>query len=165
MPPPPNYILIPSPHIAKHEPPPQKKKDALKRVNALWALNNGMPQVEVAKRFGVCTRTLRYWQRQFRENDGKVAPTSPPGRPAGKKKELHDAIAELYRQNPNLTPEEVELILEVSISRKTIHAVALKYGLRMHDEHHRQQRKEAFRRKDKTPEPKPFSFCMLDLLD
>lgn len=144
----------------------KKRKDDLTRVNALWALNKGMPQKEVAKRFGVQERTLRRWKYIFEKEDGRVTPGKSTGRKPGQRKELHEAIVEMYKHDPTLTPEDVERELGEKISRRGIQHITQNYGVRKENKNNKI--KKEFRKKqekEKQRKAKNVDFCMMDLID
>ena len=142
----------------------KKRKDDLTRINALWALNKGMPQKEVAKRFHVNIRTLRRWKFIFEKEDGRVTPKTSTGRKPGQRKELHEAIVEMYKHDPTLSPEDVERELGEKISRRSIQHITQQFGIRKKEKN--KEIKKQFRKKqEKERKAEETDFCMMDLID
>jgi hypothetical protein len=107
---------------------------------------------------------LRHWRKVFNTEDGRVTPHAPSGRPPGKRKELHDAIVEMYKHDPLLTPEDVERELGESISRRGIQHITQANGVRIKNKQIKKQFRKA-QQKEREKQEKKVDFCMMDLLD
>lgn len=93
------------------------------RQHIVDAVNRGIPQVQVARVFGVSSGSVKRYLRQYRET-GNVAPKPKLGRPARNRTVLHTALLAQLEAHPDATLEEHCQVLRVKygiqLSRWTV---------------------------------------------
>ena len=76
------------------------------RLKIVQAVDSGLPQQEVADRFGVSVATVERYLKRRRET-GCLAPRPIPGRPRHIKPEQHATLEALWRASPDATLEDL----------------------------------------------------------
>ena len=108
------------------------------RLRVLAAVDRGMPRKEVVRVFGVSEPTVRRYLRLRRET-GDVEPKPPTGPPAPKGTALDAALPAQARANPDLTLQELAVLLEdesgMRVSASTMSRAFGRLGLPLKKRH------------------------------
>ena len=108
------------------------------RLRVLAAVDRGMPRKEVVRVFGVSEPTVRRYLRLRRET-GDVEPKPPTGPPAPKGEALDAMLPAQARANPDLTLQELAVLLEdesgMRVSASTMSRAFGRLGLPLKKRH------------------------------
>jgi transposase len=92
------------------------------RERIIKAVKAGYKHQDIAEQFGVGIATVRRYVQ--RDKEGKLAPDSPPGRPADIPSEQHGVLTKQIRKYPDATlRKQCELWLEAQGTRVSVTAM------------------------------------------
>jgi transposase len=98
------------------------------RVRIRDAREAGETTAEVAERFSVCPSFVRRLMQRFRET-GSVAPETGPRGPEPQLRCKHEEIRTHVAANPDHSPAEVRIHLELDVSVSTVRRAFTALGL------------------------------------